>query len=250
MRSRLTALSSRWRALDFDLRSLPDALAAAFLLSMLFYRSLAALLPLLPAGAAYACFRRKERREKEQRVLAAQFRDALGSVITALKAGDSPENAFCESRKEMAFQYGENAVITKELVRIENGLENRVPLEQLLEAFAAGWDVEEIREFSEVFAILKRSGGNMVDVLGRTAVLLQERIDVEEEIRILLGNRRMECRIMNMTPFVLVLYVSATSPGFFDVLYHNLTGIAFMTVCLAGYLAAYALGEKILDIRV
>jgi tight adherence protein B len=33
------------------------------------------------------------------------------------------------------------------------------------------------------------------------------------------------------------------------VLYHNAAGILFMTVCLAVYLAAFLLSEKILQIR-
>ena len=244
-----TGVSSRWRELRSDLRCIPECLLAAGLLGAVFYRSAAASVLLIPAGAVYAGQRRKERQAGKQRVLAGQFRDALESVITSLKAGASPENAFRESRKEMVFQYGEDALISGERRRIENGLENRVPLEKLLEEFAKGWDIEEIREFAEVFAIVKRGGGNMVEVLGRTAEMLQERIEVEAEIQILLGNRKMEGQIMEMTPFLLVFYVGLTSPGFFDILYHNVTGILFMTACLAGYLAAYTLSERILDIR-
>ena len=182
-------------------------------------------------------------------MLAIQFRDLLQSVILSLKAGESPENAFRTGREDMIFQYGEGGLITKELTIIENGLESRVPLEELLDAFAQRWAVEEIREFAEVFAIVKRSGGNMVEVLSRTAGLLQERMEVEEEIQVMLGNRKMERQIMDLTPFILVFYVGLTSPGFFDVLYFNPAGIVFMTACLAAYLAAYMLSERILDIR-
>ena len=55
---------------------------------------------------------------------------------------------------------------------------------------------------------------------------------------------------MNLVPFLIISYISMTSTGFFDVLYHNAVGIAIMTVCLVVYVAAYRLSEKIVDIEV
>lgn len=222
------------------------ALAAAA--AWLFYQSAAAVVILMPLGIPFSVYREKGRREKEKRILSEQFRDMLGSVNNALRAGDSPENAFREGYREMVYEYGERALISRELVRVVNGLDNRIPLETLLEDFAARADTEEIREFAEVFRIAKRGGGNMVEILARTSVLIEERLDVENEIRVMLGNRRLEQRIMDITPFMIIFYIGLTSPGFFDVLYHNLTGAAFMTVCLAAYLAALVISEKILDV--
>ena len=108
---------------------------------------------------------------------------------------------------------------------------------------------EEIREFSEVFSIAKRGGGNMTEILARTSLLIEERLDVENEISIMLGNRRLEQRIMDITPFMIIFYIGITSPGFFDVLYHNLEGAAFMTLCLGAYLSALVLSEKILVVN-
>ena len=222
------------------------ALAAAA--AWLFYQSALAMVILMPLGIPFSMYREKGRREKEKRILSEQFRDLLGSVNNALRAGDSPENAFREGYREMVYEYGERSPICRELVRVVNGLDNRIPLETLLEDFAGRADTEEIREFAEVFRIAKRGGGNMVEILARTSVLIEERLDVENEIRIMLGNRRLEQRIMDITPFMIIFYIGQTSPGFFDVLYHNVTGIAFMTICLGAYLAALVISEKILDV--
>ena len=172
----------------------------------------------------------------------------MGSVNNALRSGDSPENAFREGYREMVYEYGEYAPITRELTSLVGGLDNRIPLEKLLDDFAGRAGTEEIREFAEVFRIAKRGGGNMTEILSRTAALIEERLDVENEISIMLGNRRLEQRIMDVTPFMIIFYIGMTSPGFFDVLYHNPEGIAFMTLCLAAYLCALALSEKILSV--
>ena len=148
----------------------------------------------------------------------------------------------------MLYEYGEGAPVCTELNRVVNGLDNRIPLETLLDDFARRAGTEEIREFAEVFRIAKRGGGNMVEILGRTSALIEERLDVENEIRIMLGNRLLEQRIMDVTPFMIIFYIGITSPGFFDVLYHNLEGIVFMSICLAAYFAALVVSEKILAI--
>lgn len=44
----------------------------------------------------------------------------------------------------------------------------------------------------------------------------------------------------------ILLYVGNSYPGYFDPLYHNLEGIAIMSVCLGLYLAAVFMGEKIM----
>ena len=215
-----------------------------------FYRSLAAAAVLSPLSVFYLRYRMRGEEENRQRKMAEQFTDALESISNALSAGDSPENAFREGAREMAFQYGEGALITTELTRIVNGLDNQVPLEKLLDEFARRTGVEEIREFAEVFAIAKKGGGNMPEILGRTMSLIEDRLAVENEIRLLLRSRVLEQRIMDLTPFLIILYVGATSPGFFDVLYHNTEGVLFMSACLGAYLAALVLSEKILDIAV
>ena len=184
--------------------------------------------------------------EGERRILSGQFREFLESVNNALRAGDSPENAFREGYKEMLYEYGEDVPITKEMSRVVGGLDNRIPLETLLDDFAGRAGTEEIREFAEVFRIAKRGGGNMTEILARTAALIEERLDVENEISIMLGNRRLEQRIMDVTPFMIIFYIGMTSPGFFDVLYHNPEGVVFMTMCLLAYLSALVLSERIL----
>lgn len=215
----------------------------------LFYRSGTAALLLSPLAVPYSIYRRKGDRKKENRILSGQFRELLESVNNALRAGDSPENAFREGYREMVYEYGEHAPISREMSRVAGGLDNRIPLEKLLDDFAGRAGTEEIREFAEVFRIAKRGGGNMTEILTRTSELIGQRLDVENEIYIMLGNRRLEQRIMDVTPFMIIFYIGITSPGFFDVLYHNPEGVLFMTLCLGAYMGALVFSEKILDVK-
>ena len=71
-----------------------------------------------------------------------------------------------------------------------------------------------------------------------------------EEIQTLTASRRFEQKIMNLLPFLIILYVDLTSPGFFDQMYTTVVGRIVMSGCLAIYGAAYWISGKILDITV
>ena len=226
-----------------------EGAALVCVIACLFYDSWPAALFLSPLLFPYYRRRAKEKRRQEQKELSAQFQEALAAIITALKAGYSAENAFRECRREMQFQFGEKALITREMDRIEKGLGNRIPLDALLAEFAARWQIEEIREFAEVFAIARRSGGNLPEILGRTASLIRDRMEIDTEIDLLLSSRRFEQKIMEGVPFFIIFYLGMSTEGFFDVLYHNPGGVIFMTGCLAAYLAAILLSDRIMAIE-
>jgi tight adherence protein B len=119
-------------------------------------------------------------------------------------------------------------------------------LEELLMDFAVRSGSDDIMQFAQVFAIAKRSAGNLTEIIQTTAVIISQRMDAKQEIRTQLSGRQMEQNIMKLMPFGIIFYIGTSYPGYFDTLYHNWRGVAIMTGCLAVYLAAYVLGDKIL----
>ena len=219
-------------------------------LAYVFYRSWLGVLG-FPVLAALCLWQGGQEYQQERRQqLAKQFTDTILSVTGSLQTGYSIENAFLEAEKEICALHGQESLMGTELARIRHGLENRIPIEQQLLRFGIQSQVEEIRDFTEVFAIIKRSGGNLREMIRRTAELTGQRLEVEQEISQLLSSRRFEMKIMNVIPFCMYGYVQLTSPGFFDVLYHNPAGICVMTACLSAYLAAVWISWKIMDIQV
>ena len=217
------------------------------LLAYFFYRSVWAILPLSFIGV---CFFKADARQKAARrkaELCMQFKECILSVAASLRAGYAVENAFVESRNDIRLLYGEASPIYAELEGIRRGLVINLTLEELLTDLAERSDSEDILQFAQVFAIAKRGGGNLTEVICTTAAMIGRRIDAKQEIQTMLSGRKMEQTIMKLMPFGILLYIGSTSPGYFDSLYHNLQGIAVMTVCLGIYLVAYAIGDKILQ---
>lgn len=142
--------------------------------------------------------------------------------------------------------YGEDALICRELRVVRRGLNINVPLEELLADFGERSGCEEVVQFAEVFAIAKRSGGNLAEIIRSSAELIGRKSELRREIDTLLSGKRMELNIMKIMPFAILTYIGAANPGYFDMLYAGLRGRLIMTGCLAAYVGAYLLGELVI----
>ncbi len=242
---------------EFDFRQdkkrilfLLEGVGVLFVISWVFYSSFAAVILLSPLTVPIYLRSTERQEEKRKRELVSGFKECMNSLLTALKAGYSCENAFRAAKEEMKIFFGSRSEIVKELEKIAGGLDSNVSLEELLWRFAEESGSDEIRDFAEIFVIARKSGGNMPEILQRTISQIQNRMDVEREIGVLVSSKRLEQTIMDVVPFGIIAYIGLTSRGFFDVLYHNPAGILVMTACLSAYLFAFALSEKIVAIKV
>lgn len=127
------------------------------------------------------------------------------------------------------------------------GVHNSTSLEEALTEMGERSGLQEIEEFAEVFSIAKRNSGNTTQTMELYSRIISDKLELRAELETLLAAKRLEQRVMNVMPFLIVGYLEGTNPGYFDMMYHNLTGIGIMTVCLLLYLGAYILSEKIFE---
>ena len=127
---------------------------------------------------------------------------------------------------------------------------NNSNVEDLLLDFGIRSHIDDIKDFAEIFRIAKRSGGNLTEIIQQTADVIGEKMDVRRKLSTIISAKKMEQSIMNVIPFGIILYIDWSSPGFFDALYHNFTGILIMTALLGIYGLAYVLAGRIIDIKV
>lgn len=220
------------------------------LIGYCFYDSFWVCICLSPGLVFFFKYMEKKMGEKQRQTLRLQFKDAVIAVSVNQKAGYSVENAFKEAYSDMKMLYGENSLICRELLYLIRGISNNITIEKLLLYLGDRSEISDIREFGEIFAIAKRSGGNLSQVIEMTATTIEEKIDVEQEIKVMISAKQMEANIMSVIPFMIILYMDATSDGFFDVLYHNALGVIIMTVCLSVYIISFLLMQKIINIHV
>lgn len=215
-----------------------------------FYRSLLACVLFLPLFCFFIKEKKKEFSKKRRQELCEQFKDLVLALATNMKAGYSVENALRESYRDMELLYGADSPVCFEVRHMVRGMENSVVMEKLLYDLGLRSHLSDIMQFADVFLIAKRSGGNLTEILEKTVAVIEQKIETDKEIQLVISAKKMEQKIMNLVPFLIIFYIEVTSRGFFDVLYHNLVGMIVMTVCLAFYGAAWQLSRKIVEIEV
>ncbi len=227
-----------------------EAAGIVIFFAYFFYRSLSAAIPLIPIGIFFFKRKGKELSKKQKELLKVQFKEAILCISAGMRAGYSAENAVRESYTDMRRMYGEKGLICRELQYMIGGMNNNIPIEELLHGFGNRSGVDEIREFGDIFAIAKKNGGNIGQVIAETVEIISRKLEVDREIATLISAKKLEQNIMNFVPFFILAYVNATSKGFFQMLYHNPAGIIIMTIGAAVYVGAIFLEDKIMDIRV
>lgn len=229
-------------------------LEGAFVLAMiswLFYDSVLVFgCFILPFLYLYMKRKKKELCKKRKKLLNQQFRELILAVSSHLQAGFSVENAFREAYQDICILFGKKSLMAQEITWILRRVENNEALEKALMQLALRSGVEDIYEFTEVFAIAKRGGGEIRNIIARTADIIGDRMEVKQEIQTIISEKQMEQKIMELMPFGMVGYLSITSPGFLDSLYHNMFGYLLMTSCLCVYILACFLAKRILDIDI
>lgn len=220
------------------------------MVSMLFYQSFVAFLCLQPLQIPMLRRQSEESERRKKRGLSIQFREVIMSVSANLQAGYSVENAFCESYQDVAMLFGTDSYMARELLLLRGKLKNNQTLELILQDLAQRTGVEEIWEFAEIFRIAKRSGGDLRGIIANTAKMIGDKIEVSKEIDTVMAEKVLEQRLMRYIPFVMIAYISMTSRGYFDSLYHNVFGVVVMTICLLLYGVASWMSDRILRIEV
>ena len=232
------------------LKNIGKGIGILVVISYFFYRSIWAFFLFLPYLIYYFRKKKREKQEQQAELLRYQFKDGIMAVSAALNAGYSVENAFREGRKDLTLLYEKEEPIMREFQRIIRGLDANERLEKLLFDFAKRSGLEEVESFAEIFATAKEAGGDFSVIIQTTAERIAARMEVKREIKTMVAAKNFEQKIMSLVPFLIMLYIDLTSPGFFDELYGNMLGVVVMTVCLGIYLLSRYLAERIMRIEV
>lgn len=227
-----------------------EGMALVTLFGYFFYRSIIITIIGIPLVYVFIMWKSRELKENRKHELRLQFKETLVSVAGSLQAGYSLENAFFEATREMTSFYGNNSLITRELRIIEQGISNGRTIVQMLMDLGKRSEIDDIEEFASVLVIGKTTGGNLLEIMYSFISVMDEKVSVVEEIKTMVSAKQFEQRIMNCVPFFIIFYIELTSPGFFNSLYHNISGQVIMTFCLSLYLLSVYMSGKIMQIEI
>jgi len=188
--------------------------------------------------------------KKRKHILREQFREAMYTLSSSLSAGRSAEQAFIQTLADLQTLYDQETDIIKEWTLIVKKLNMNETIESALEDFAIRSGVEDIHNFTSVFIMAKRTGGDLIRIIQETTHMINEKIEIQKEIDILVVQKQYEQKILSYIIPGMILFFQLTSPDFLGPLYETLIGRMVMVFALFLYILSRKIGEKIVNIEV
>ena len=227
-----------------------SAFSVLFVTGYIFYRHIALSCMLACLAALYPKWRVKELIAKRKEELTLQFRQALHALSSAVGAGKSLENAFREIVSDLKLLYPDpQTYIVSEFELINRQVENGTPIEKAVMDFGLRSGVDDLIQFGNVLVTCKRSGGNLVSVIRRTADIIGDKLEIEQEISVMIAQKRFETKVLTIAPIAVVAVLTFGSPDYMEPLYHGL-GHVFMSVSLLLLTACHWWAKKIMNMKV
>lgn len=220
------------------------------LVSYTFYKSLIIVFILIPLVIIFPFFLKKELAKKRRNMLLIEFREMINILMSYLDAGYSIDNSFVATKKDIDKLYKGESLIGNELSYICKYIAINKPIEIPLKEFAYRSGNDDIVDFSETFILAKKSGGTLHKIINNTIKTIRDKIQISMDIQAKTSQKRFEQNIMNVIPFLIILYLNLTSKGFLDPMYTTIVGRIIMTLLLILYIIAFKLAEHILNIEV
>lgn len=220
------------------------------LIAVAFYDSKVLLIILTPLAIIIPFFEKDKFVKKRKEKLLNEFKDFLRVLKTFLEASYSVENAFVLSIKELTMLHGKESMMVNELKSMVSQLRINKPIDVVFKKFAEKTHIEDILDFSEVFIISKLHGGNISKIIGNTINVINDKIEVKIEIDTVTASKRFEQKLMNLLPFLIIIYMNISSSSFLKPLYTTIEGRLLMTFALVVYYFSVKISKKILEIEV
>ena len=238
----------RFTARELILYGCMGALAGGVMMYLFYSSKAVSLVGSVVGVAVYLRIKKHGLCEKRKWSLMTEFKDALSSMIAALTAGYSMENAVGEAYKDLKLLYGEDRMILSELKDIKAKTDLGVPIDEAFYDLGVRSGVSDIIVFSQVYITARKSGGNLIKIMKRTADAISEKTDIEREVKTMIAGKRLESLCMMVIPLLIIVYLRVFSPGFLTPLYRGFGGRAFMSFALVAYVLAVWWSKRIMNI--
>jgi tight adherence protein B len=170
--------------------------------------------------------------------------DALDLIARALRAGHSISAAIeivgLEAAEPVRTEF-------REVYRRQNfGLPHR---EALLE-LASRVPLQDLHFVVTAMLVQKETGGNLVDTLDRTAVVVRDRMRIQGEVRTYTAQGRMTGYILGALPLIMFFLINMANHGYARVLIEDPTGRKLIYAGATGMVLGALMIRKIVNIKV
>lgn len=233
-----------------EVRYYIEGMCVGSLLGYLFFDRLMIALLLSVTSIIYVKYRRKSNHLKLEKTNRMRFKEMLYALTTALAAGRSMEHAIYSSYEDLLLLFGGEDRFVKSIEGMIRKIKMNCSIEASLSEFAQDLNLVSGFIFVEVFCTAYRGGGDLIQIMRETTQALCEQITLEQEIDVIITQKRYEFYILSLMVPCLLIYLRLVSPGYLERLYALPSGMLLLSVSYLLFLGSLYLGDKLTTIRV
>jgi tight adherence protein B len=154
-------------------------------------------------------------RSQRQKKFAAQFTEALETIVRSLRAGHPVATAIALVGREMSDPIGSEFGIVSDEITYGAGLETA--MRNLYTRIGS----DDLPLFVTAVGIQSATGGNLGEILENLSSVIRQRFKMRRKIRALAAEGRASALILSALPIGLFLVVQMTSPEFYAAVWHE-----------------------------
>jgi tight adherence protein B len=193
-----------------------------------------------PAYAMILNMRRKRRAEKFSKQLPA----AASMMARALRAGHSVAQMLALAAEQSKDPLREDFAQLSQEQRLG------VPLRDALLSLSRRVPLPDLRFLVSAIVIQKEVGGDLIQVLERTAALIQDRLRIHEQVRTYTAQGRMSAWVLTALPIALLVLLAIAIPGYANTIFHDPAGQRMLMVGCALLVMGAVVIRRIVNIKV
>jgi tight adherence protein B len=170
--------------------------------------------------------------------------DAIDLMSRALRAGHSLSSAI----EILSEQSGAGVATEFNVVFRQQNF--GLPLRDALLQMADRVPSKDLRFLVTAMLVQKETGGNLTEILDRTAHVIRERIRIGGEVRVRTAQGRLTGTILSLLPVLMLVLTSLINPEYAHILLHDPVGQKLLYIGAGLILAGIFFIRRIVDIQV
>ena len=232
-----------WPMNSVVLASFLLAVLGWWMTSLIISSALASAVVGMAMGSApyYYIYILRELRFRRSEALLPEVVDLLGR---ALRAGLSLPTALETVGQETAEPLGSEFRMLREEQQL--GLPLRDAIMNLVERMP----IDDVRFLATAMLVQMETGGNLTQILDKTATVLRERVRLQGQVRIYTAQGRLSGWILCTMPFVLFLLIGMVNPDYEKLLVTDPFGVQLVHVGLVMMVLGILIIRRIVDIKI
>lgn len=179
--------------------------------------------------------------KRRQNKFLEEFANALDIIIRGVKSGLPLNDCINIIAKESA------EPVRSEFVEVCEQQRVGIPLAQALDKMTERMTLPEVNFFAIVISIQQQAGGNLAEALTNLAAVLRDRKRLRGKVQAFSAEAKSSAAIIGSLPFVVMLLVYITTPGYIAILWEEKLGNFMLIGCGVWMLIGILIMRKMIN---